>query len=188
MRCTEFLEAYSEYLDGRMPRREREGHERHVGECRHCRRYDRVVRRGLALYKTMPQVHASPDFGPRLQHRLFHIDDAGRLTTRRHLGSAALVAVASVGFLALAWLPFATRMSVEVELPAVAVDAPTPETARAAPSLFRKGPYVSVDYYWFPMQPALDGSADLFDPERYIAPIEPSASPGLLDADLDGSR
>ncbi len=188
MRCTEFLKAYSEYLDGRMPPRERERHEEHVCECPHCRRYDRVVRRGISLYKSMPQVHASPDFGPRLQHRLFHIDDAGRLTTRRHLGSAALVAVASVGFLALAWLPFATRMSVEVELPAVAVDAPTPETARTQPSLFREGPYFPVDYYWFPMQPALDGAPDLFDPERYTRQIEPPASPGLLDGNLDGSR
>ena len=69
------------------------------------------------------------------------MDDESRLPRPTPVGSAALVAVASVGFLALAWLPFATRISVEVALPPVAVETPVGETD--LPSLFSPGPFIA---------------------------------------------
>jgi hypothetical protein len=75
-----------------------------------------------------------------LKHRLYHIDDAPRLAEHRHLGSAALVAIASVGLLALAWLPFATRMAVEVALPPAVVTVPG--YSAGGPDLFGSGPFV----------------------------------------------
>lgn len=164
MLCQEFIQRYSEYADDRLPPEERVRYEAHRRTCRGCDRYHAVVCRGVDAYRSLPPVHPSPDFFPRLQHRLYHVDDAGRLSNGRHLGSAALVAVAAVGFLALAWLPFATRMSVEVELPAVAVEAPV-GWVDVAPerSLFGRGPYVApVTRYWVPIQPTLDGGDDLF--------------------------
>lgn len=169
MECQEFLEGYSEYLDGRLDEEGRAAFRAHRDACTACERYDRVVRRGLTIWRNLPQLEPSPDFLPRLQHRLYHVDDAERLSMPRPLGSAALVAVGIVGFLALAWLPFATRMSVEVQLPAVAVEAP--EGAREVPSssLFGRGPFLapeprSPSPHARPAARSVDGPADLFDP------------------------
>lgn len=140
MQCDGFLQGYSEFVDGRLPAGVRMAFQAHLDACEPCARYHRIVQRGLFIYRNLPSVESSPDFLPRLEHRLYHVDDAERLAARTPLGSAALVAVAAVGFLALAWLPFATRLSVEVQLPAVAVEAPSEEPA--APSLFGPGPFV----------------------------------------------
>ncbi len=152
MRCEEFLEGYSEFLDGRLDERRQAAFEAHRDACRACGRYDHVVQRGLGIWRSLPEVDPSPDFVPRLRHRLYHVDEESRAAQHRHLGSAALVAVASVGLLALAWLPFATRASVEIELPPVAVETPGPVTASPAatpvaagadaPALFGSGPFV----------------------------------------------
>ncbi len=141
MRCEDFLEGYSNFVDGRLEPPEHATFEAHLESCESCVRYDRVVQRGLFIYRNLPELQPSSDFLPRLRHRLYHVDDAGRLSRATPVGSAALVAVAAVGFLALAWLPFATRLSVEVTLPPVAVEAPAGETE--LPSLFSRGPFIT---------------------------------------------
>lgn len=193
MRCQEFIQGYSEYADDRLRPEERARFEAHRRTCGACDRYHAVLRRGLAEVRSLPTVRPSPDFLPRLQHRLYHVDDAGRLSGSRHLGSAALVAVAAVGFLALAWLPFATRMSVEIELPAVAVEAPV-RSLEVAPerSLFSSGPYVApVARYWEPLEPSLDGGRDLFGSWSLSMPPasgEGAESPASPRRTLDDSR
>lgn len=195
MLCSEFLEGYSEFADGQLPPAACTAFHEHARGCPACQRYHRVLRQGIAEYRSLPEVHPSPDFGPRLQHRLFHVDDAGRLSDGHHLGSAALVAVASVGFLALAWLPFATRMAVEVELPAVAVEVPVTPTDTGLdpiPSLFRENPFDSpvVDYL-VPLEATLDGPSDFFSPFGPMVPVTPVSPPPddtPLDSSLDGSR
>ncbi len=163
MVCEEFINGFSDYRDGLLSREASDRFARHLDACASCRRYERVLTRGLALCRALPHPTSSPDFAPRLQHRLYHVEDAGRLTPRRHLGSAALIAVASVGFLAVTWLPFATRMSVEVELPAVAVRAPAAALAQEQPSLFGKGPYVRpLNRFVVPLNATLDESGSLF--------------------------
>lgn len=149
MECDAFFKAYSEFLDGRLDPSLRTAFEAHLDGCGSCARYHRVVQRGLFVYRNLPQPQPSPDFFPRLRHRLYHVEDEARLSERTPLGSAALVAVATVGFLALAWLPFATRLTVEVELPPVAVEAPP--AYEAFPSLFGSGPFlVPADRYAVP--------------------------------------
>lgn len=143
MDCQEFLEGYSSYLDGVASLSEQARFEEHLDRCEACARYDRVVQRGLKVFRNLPRVHTSSDFLPRLRHRLYHVDDAIPERSRTTGGSAALVAVAAVGILALAWMPFATRVPVEVELPAVSVEAPPPEPAEALPSLFDRGPFLA---------------------------------------------
>lgn len=140
MQCEDFLEGYSDFVDGRLEPPEHGTFEAHLDRCESCARYDRVVQRGLFIYRNLPELKPSPDFVPRLRHRLYHVDDQGRFTRTTPVGSAALVAVAAVGFLAVAWLPFATRLSVEVTLPPVAVEAPPGEME--LPSLFGRGPFI----------------------------------------------
>jgi anti-sigma factor RsiW len=131
MECDEFLDGYSEYLDGLLSPSRAEAFEAHVEGCECCARYHRVMQRGLALCRDLPNVHGSPDFLPRLRHRIYHLEDGIPMSSVRPGGSAALVAVAAVGLLAFAWLPFATSVPVEVELPAVAARAPEPSVSRA---------------------------------------------------------
>lgn len=170
MECKEFLEGYSAYLDGVVSRDEETAFRRHLERCEACARYDRVIQRGVEIFRNLPRPDPSPDFLPRLRHRLYHIEDGIPFDTARHGGSAALVAVAAVGLLALAWLPFASRMPVEVELPAVAVEAPRPEPEREdLPSLFDPGPFVappSGDASWLAASPGWDAGASLFDGAR----------------------
>lgn len=141
MRCDDFLEGYSDFVDGRLGPPDHRSFEAHLESCGSCARYDRVVQRGLFIYRNLPELQPSPDFLPRLRHRLYHVRDGDRLAQATPMGSAALVAVAAVGFLALAWLPFASRLSVEVALPPVAVEAPVGETD--VPSLFSRGPFLA---------------------------------------------
>jgi hypothetical protein len=194
MRCSEFLQGYSEFADDRQSPATCAAFGEHLEACPACQRYHRVLREGVAEYRSLPELHPSPDFLPRLQHRLFHVDDAGRLSGH-HLGSAALVAVASVGFLALTWLPFATRMSVEVELPAVAVEIPVTAGDMALdpmPALFREKPFdFPVSDYLVPLEPTLDGPSDFFmpfGPMVPVTPVTPPAEDAQLDSSLDGSR
>lgn len=143
MRCEEFLEGYSDYLDGHLSQPERRRFSGHLDSCDSCSRYDRVVQRGLKVVRNLPRVNASSDFLPRLRHRIYHIEDDIPFSGSRPGGSAALVAVAVVGLFALVWLPFASRVPVEVELPAVAVERPPPAVAEEPlPSLFDSGPFI----------------------------------------------
>lgn len=188
MSCDEFIKRYSEYRDGLLSGETRSRFDRHVERCDRCARYHSVVDRGVGLWCGLPGAEASPDFLPRLQHRLYHVDDAARLTSKRALGSAALVAVASVGLLAVTWLPFATRMTVEVELPPVAVKAPVSVIAERQPSLFDDGPYVSPPRsFLVQIYPTLDEPTDLFT--TYSLPVGSAPDGGIVrTGQLDESR
>lgn len=145
MRCREFVEGYSEFRDDRLrPERERR-YRIHLRACPSCARYDRVVSRGVEVFNQLPTPSPSDDFLPRLKHRIYHVRDGIPMSTDWPAGSAALVAVATVGLLALSWLPFVGRTSLEVQLPAVAAERP--EGGSPAPavevSLFRSGPFVA---------------------------------------------
>lgn len=146
MQCNSFVESYTDFRDGLLgPVREGE-FEAHLRTCLACRRYDRVIHDGVDLLTELPAPKASDDFMPRLQHRIYNLDQ-GVLdaSSHRFLGSAALVAVASVGLLALFWLPFAASVPIEVELPAVAAERPSEQLVtfdRQVPSLLRSGPFV----------------------------------------------
>src|SRR5690606_18291876 len=64
MTCQEFLARYSEYLDERLEPLESALWRAHMNRCPSCARYDRVLRRGLALVRDLPEVEPSSDFGP----------------------------------------------------------------------------------------------------------------------------
>ena len=132
MECKDFLEGYSAYRDGLVDEAERDAFREHRERCESCARYDRVVRKGTDVLRDLPPVDPPSDFLARLQHRIYHIEDGIPLSSTFQGGSAAVMAVAAVGLLALAWMPFAVRAPVEVELPAVAVEAPERPATRAA--------------------------------------------------------
>lgn len=130
MTCQEFLARYSEYLDERLEPLESALWRAHMNRCPSCARYDRVLRRGLALVRDLPEVEPSSDFGPRLQHRLYHVDDEPEMGHRAS-GASAVVSLAIAGVLAaIAWSPVIRPGPVTVELAPMEARAPSSTDVR----------------------------------------------------------
>lgn len=114
MTCQEFLARHSEYMDGELDPREYDRVEAHRASCPRCARYDRVVRSGVRLLRGLPEVEPSPDFFPRLQHRLYHLDEELRARDRgTSAGAVASLAIAAALAL-LAWSPL-LRAALDVQ-------------------------------------------------------------------------
>ena len=161
MVCKEFLDGHSRYRDDVLAAGEKTRFETHMKACASCRRYDTVLARGIALLRALPRVKASPDFHPRLQHRLFHEDDAGRLPFRAQLGRAAAIVVASAALVSIGVSNRAQPLRIDVGLPPVTVEPPPREVAESQRGLFDDGPYVP-DRFLVPFAPALDDAGGLF--------------------------
>jgi hypothetical protein len=128
--CSRFLEGYSAYRDGELDDVVRAQFEAHRSECSSCARYDRVIRKGVELYLRCPEVTPSEDFLPRLQHRLYHIDEEMRAPARNSSGAQAAVTLAlAASIAAIAWFPTTQSKERMIELPAVAARAPLPPPA-----------------------------------------------------------
>lgn len=132
MECNGFLERFSEFHDGGAA--DADAFERHMGECEGCRRYADSVKRSLALLRGIPGVTVGEDFRPRLQHRIYHLQED---LARRRRGASFTrlgVAFAATILLVLAvWGPELVRETPEVALPAIVVSEP-PEQRASAPS------------------------------------------------------
>ncbi len=140
MKCEHFLESYSDYVDGLLDQAATTAFGQHVGQCPSCSNYARVMREGVDLFRELPAAEPATDFTPRLQHRLYHVEDNIPWAVAHPGGSAAVLAVAAVGLLSLFWLPFATQIPVEVQFAPVAVDAP--EVPARSP-LFDEPPFLA---------------------------------------------
>jgi hypothetical protein len=121
MDCTEFLARYSDYLDG-LALGEAARFEAHLRVCRACARYDRVVRQALRLCRELPPIRPSEDFLPRLQHKIYHLEEELRRRPA-FAGHTALAVVLILGFVTAAWLPALLHRH-EVVLPPIVVEAP----------------------------------------------------------------
>ena len=97
-----------------------------MAECESCSRYERVVARGVDLLRSMPRIDLAESFRPRLEHRLFHIDQDG--SAARTASGSVVPAAAAVGLAillaVLAWYPSWGRATPEVSLPAIIVSDP----------------------------------------------------------------
>jgi hypothetical protein len=133
--CDELLARYGDYVDGLLTPVQVARLQLHIETCASCGRYDRIMQRGLELVRDLPPVEPSPDFEQRLQHRLYHVDDAAALAAQRPTaGAVATFAVASVLAL-LAWSPvlFSTEDGPAVAVTATEVqDRPAPRNVASA--------------------------------------------------------
>ena len=149
MECNGFLERFSEFHDGEAT--DADVFEQHVRECADCRRYTDAVKRSLALLRAVPGVAVGEDFHPRLQHRIYHIQED---LARRRRGASFTrlgVAFAATALLALAvWGPELVRETPVVALPPIVVSEP-PSPRAAAPSATVR--YRSIRL----LDPGLDG-------------------------------
>lgn len=135
LNCSDFLQSYSEFRDGHLGPARRLAFEAHLRGCPSCARYDRVVDQGVGLLHQL-EVEPSHDFLPRLQHRLYHVDEEARQRGQRSYGASVGLMLAIAGALAaLAWMPVLEREAEPLALPAVAAHAPHRDLG--APALFR---------------------------------------------------
>jgi len=144
MEIDTFLDRYSDYRDGLMSPEEASEFETEIAGCSTYSRYHAVMKEGIELLADLPERESSDDFMPRLRHRLYNVDQGIMTTTRWRGGSAALLGMAGVGILALFWLPFAATVPMELELPAVAAEAPNRGSVELVPALFRQGPFLDT--------------------------------------------
>lgn len=143
--CADFLRGFSDFRDGCMDPADRAEAEGHLAGCAGCARYLRVYDDGIRHLRALPEVEPSEDFLPKLQHRLYHIDEE-RMALARRDGSGA-----SIGFVLVvmamisvaAWLPLAKHQPPVVEMPAVAAVRPRPNPELHV--LFRDGPLLTDD-------------------------------------------
>jgi anti-sigma factor RsiW len=98
MTCSDFLDRYSDYVDGLIASpAEREPFHRHLAECRRCRRFDAAVRRGVIALRVLPEVTPSRDFRERLDRQLAVVArESGAGPTLLRVAAMLLVAVALV--------------------------------------------------------------------------------------------
>lgn len=164
MDCATFIESYSEYRDGCLAELEERRLREHVESCARCARYDRVISGGVGVLRSIPAPEIGEDFLPRLQYRLFALEDRRR-RMRAYARRAAVAGVfvfAGAGGMGIGTL---LRSSPPLhQLPPVAARAPQP--AAEMPLLFRTGPLLTPR---ITSQPASwEGANDLF--LRYSSP------------------
>jgi predicted anti-sigma-YlaC factor YlaD len=145
--CSEFLREYSEYRDGVMEGSRRAEMRAHLAGCSSCSRYDRVVEDGIGELLGLGEVEPSHDFMPRLQHRIYNVDEEASWRRRRELSGTSLSFVVLLGILIglAAWLPLMGSRTAVIELPAVAAVAPKPAETNPVHSLFRAGPLLDAN-------------------------------------------
>ena len=126
MDCSEFLSRFSEFYDAPRGAPVRQEAEAHMAACGKCARYQEVVSRSVALLHAMPRAELAESFRPRLQHRLFHLDDGGSVARSGKGSATPAVTVLGMAILltAIAWSPTIGSGVPEVELPAIVVSGP----------------------------------------------------------------
>jgi len=127
--CNTFIARYSDFRDGDLSWAESVEMEAHVDDCPTCAHYHRVVQRGTDVFRALPELEVSDDFGDRLRWRLYQADDEMR---RARSGAAPAQAAGTLAIAAAvafaAWVPLMRARPPVGRLPAVAAAAPSQAT------------------------------------------------------------
>lgn len=95
--CQDFIEEYSAYRDDRMTPEARAAMTSHMASCPSCRRYDRVIRTGVAALREAPEVKPRKPLGVvdvRRRARRAEQNEAEKRTIRTTLSAVLAVAAA----------------------------------------------------------------------------------------------
>ncbi|TFH66138.1 MAG: hypothetical protein E4G90_05105 [Gemmatimonadales bacterium] len=123
MDCQVYLAQFSEFFDGRAELGVSKEMEAHRSACERCRRYSEIVMAGGNLLRALPPMDLPGDFRPRLDHRIFHVEDGTSIAKESMGTGATTVSVLAVAVLVAlsAWAPAVNFAEPAVELPAVVV-------------------------------------------------------------------
>ncbi len=142
MDCQRYLAQFSEFFDGGAEAGVSKEMEAHRSACERCERYSDTLKAGGNLLRALPTLDVPPDFRPRLDHRIFHLED-GASIARESMGTGATtVSVLAVAVLVAlsAWAPAVNVVDRAVELPAVVAAEPSSDSftpARTKPTFAR---------------------------------------------------
>lgn len=120
MTCSEFIEGFSEYVDGVSNPEFTEAIRAHLEGCESCRRYERTYRRGVSLLRSFPDVSVRQGFEPDLERRLrretaLALENLGRRPVSSGSSMTMVLGMALV-LVGAAWSPFLFSGGVEVDL------------------------------------------------------------------------
>jgi hypothetical protein len=175
--CEELLARYGDYMDGLLAPLQAARLQLHLETCGSCGRYDRIMRHGLELVRDLPEMTPSADFEQRLQHRLYHVDDAAVLASQRpSAGAVATLAVAGVIAL-LAWSPMLLHTEDGMAVAVTGELRTTPEPAYAAPERTRPDMPLHA-----PLTAPLHGAGDLWQPALAVPPLSSGDMSRILAA------
>lgn len=141
MTCSDFQNRFSEFFDGTAEPSFLGEVDAHLAECAECRRYHDVVAQGSTILRSMPPVVVADDFFPRLQHRIYHLEDGPALGHTDIAGSGTTIATAvavAVLIILAAWSPALVRPP-RVALAPIVVNQPEPRALGVRPSLLWTG-------------------------------------------------
>jgi len=104
MRCSDFLQIYSDYRDGLIEDPRLDGDIRqHLAWCNRCMDYDASIARGVMLLKATSDIGPSLSFTRRLESRLSQADSGSeRGVTARSFHAGIMVALMTAAAIALA--------------------------------------------------------------------------------------
>jgi anti-sigma factor RsiW len=142
--CSDFLRQYSDYRDGLIEPARGAEMDAHLAGCAGCARYHRVIASGIGELRAIPEIEPSGDFLPRLQHRIFQLQDEASVWGRPETSGTSLGFVLLLVLLigAVAWIPTMDRPAPLVQLAPVAAEAP--ESTPEVHALFRAGPLLNA--------------------------------------------
>lgn len=119
MNCTEVVNSFTEYLDGSVSECEATAIDAHLEGCRSCVRYRNVLVHGSEVLRSLPRPELREDFEPRLQHRLYHVDDDRLLGAHAASGAPAMTVLGiAIMLTAVAWSPTLFTGSANRDVPA----------------------------------------------------------------------
>ena len=125
MKCTEFVEAFSDYHDGVASIDLTTRMDEHVEACARCRQYRRVMQEGVTVLRAAGPVAVPEDFEARLRHRLYHVDEEETLLSHANSGATAIAVLSiAVVLTAVAWSPLLRPGLPQVEMAPLVVSAP----------------------------------------------------------------
>lgn len=133
MDCKEFVERFTDYYDGVARSEDSSEMETHLASCDSCSRYRNVLEQGSSLLRSLPEPELRDDFAPRLEHRLYHVQDERAFEPAASGAPALTVLGIAILLTAMAWTPLLRDSAPQVELAPIIVDrAPSLQRAPAA--------------------------------------------------------
>jgi hypothetical protein len=97
MRCSDFLERYSDFRDGRLTDRVGlQQMQQHLKACARCRRFHAAIREGVGILRALEPVEPTATFRQTLQARLAAAGPPARLQRALTPGAVAVATLLAV--------------------------------------------------------------------------------------------
>ncbi len=149
MDCKQFLENHFAFVDDILPGIELVGMQVHLAECERCAKHDASVRRSLMVFRSLPLIHPSENFGAKLEGRLMEVrladlEAAQTGKSRRFAATLAITSLVMLGYIGMSLrrvdsprdivFPPVVATAPTSELVPATMTSPAPEMVAALPS------------------------------------------------------